>query len=252
MKRSNIVLKTIKEHKIVSVISLAVLVVGIIIMGLACLPSQLKRAIDADNKAYDRIQIEITRWTRSIPTSEDVGFEDEVTDDTETAETGETTEIGEGASDVEERITLKKEENIYYEDGVYGEYYYYERDGKSYVKYREKVNLDGDSEWKESVVADSNQRLIFDFTNLDKIEKKFFEKKDDNHYTVRQQYLNDFFYAIMNIPENEEKLYAAGQCEIVLKDNVIESMTVNYTFNEATWTTQIYEFVQEDVNIEIP
>lgn len=258
-----------KEKRAITIWSASVLAVAIIVL-IVCLyikSDKVDKALEPEN--YERVQVTYYHSLESLITesSEESVSSDETGEDYYSIdgyygdvyydENGSMVTYSEDISSEESSepettqvSVMKKDGDVYYEDGLSGKSYYYSRDGKNYILYYDDFyGIYADNgKWVEVETEDYSLSLTFDISVLEKITKSDLKKTDKGY--VPKENADEVFYEILRI-QNKENYQ---NCEIYFQfDNgkISEIKTVCIYQGEYE-IIQTFEFTYEDDAIEIP
>ena len=258
-----------KEKRTITIWSASVLAVALIVL-IVCLyvkSDKVDKALKTEN--YKRVQVTFYRSMESLVTeSEEETSSDETdeysdedyynyygdvyydengsmvtySDDTSSEESDEpeTTKVS----------VMKKDGDVYYEDGLSGESYYYNRDGQNYVLYYDDFyGIYADNgKWVESETEDFSLSLTFDFSVLENIEKSDLKKTDKGY--VPKENADEFFYTILRIQNKEN--YQNCEVYIQFDNGKIAQIETVCVYQGEYEIVQTFDFTYKDESIEIP
>ena len=169
-------LRASKRGKLILYASGAALVlIAAVILVVNVNSDRVGTALDSKSKNYERVQVKVTQSLENL--SDDSSYTSDYTESTQTgiydSDTGnQSASPSVSSTEPEEISVMKKDGNVYYEEGLSGKCYYYSRSNKNYVMYYDDfygINADN-GKWTEVSADNYNLAPSFDFSVLDKVK----------------------------------------------------------------------------------
>ncbi len=253
-------------------------IIAVLVICLSLKSDRVGKALDSSN--YDRVQVRVAQSfvsndtdSSSADTSSDGengdytseiyqnGYYDENGEfvaDSSTASDG--TSSDSTADEPQEISVLKKDGDVYYEEGLSGKCYYYTRDGKDYVMYYDDfygINKDN-GKWTEVPAENYSIAPSFDFSVLDKIKKSDLKKSGD--YYVPKKDTEQVFFDVLKI--QNKQYYSDCGIKFSFEKGKITGITADYIFKYTgtssdsegqEYTAKLtYTFSYNDEEIKLP
>ena len=269
----------LNRYKKIWIPAVACILVAVIVLLIVLNRStvQVEKALDPSNDMYERMQIKITLRTEDI--SPDVSSEDstlggdvvtsgmEDGGDTYIDQNGYYNEFGSFVPDVasdtegtasqdnavENKITLKKDGDVYYENGTSGEMYFYKRDGQNYVMYYDDhygMKKD-DGEWVEVPAGNYSLKCSFDISLLKSVDRARLQKSGDV-YIPQLDYLEELFFTLLSISENNRENYLVSSLSIAFDKDRISRIVASSVYKNDLLIEQTMDFTYNNTKIELP
>lgn len=254
-----------KRGKIILCATIAALVLIIAaIVAVSLNSDRVGTALDPESKSYERVQVRVTQSLENL--SDDSSYSSDYTNSTITDGLSSDTDSQSAASQTssaepEEISVMKKDGDVYYEEGLSGKCYYYSRDKKDYVLYYDDfygINADN-GKWTEVSADNYNIAPSFDFSVLDKVKSSELKKKDG--YYVPKKEDSTLFYDLLGIKNKD--YYSEYDIKIYIEKGKLKKIETEYVFNYSASGSEIgtvtsfrakqnYEFSYDDEKITVP
>ena len=253
-------------------------IIAVLIICLSLKSDRVGKALDSSNSDYDRVQVRVSQSFVSNETEsssaassdgETGNYTSEIYENGYYDENGEfiadSSSVSSGnsadtADEPQEISVLKKDGDVYYEEGLSGKCYYYKRDGKDYVMYYDDfygINKDN-GEWTEVSADNYSITMSFDFSVLDKIKKSDLKKSGD--YYVPKKDAEQLFFDVLKI--QNKQYYSDCNIKFRFEKGKISEITADYIFKYTGTSSEsegneytaklVYTFSYNDEEIKIP
>ena len=270
-------LQFINKYKKILIPAVACVLVAVIVLIVVLNRNavHVDEALDPNNDMYDQVQIKITMSMKDISpdtSSEDSDTADVTTDmqsggDLYIDQNGYYNEFGSFVPDVasnpedpsaqdnttEYKITVKKDGTTYYENGTSGELYFYQRDGQDYVLYYDNYYglKEEDGDWVEIPAGNYSLKKSFDIELLKSVDRERLEKSGD-HYIPDFDYLEELFFTLLSIHENNRENYVVNSLSISFDKDRMDQIAASYVYDSTFLVEQTYDFTYNNTKIELP
>ncbi len=258
-------LRASKRGKLILYASGAALVlIAAVILAVSVNSDRVGTALDSKSKNYERVQVKVTQSLENL--SDDSSYTSDYTESTQTgiydSDTGnQSASPSVSSTEPEEISVMKKDGNVYYEEGLSGKCYYYSRSNKNYVMYYDDfygINADN-GKWTEVSADNYNLAPSFDFSVLDKVKSSELKKK--NGYYIPKKQDSTLFYDLLGIKNKD--YYSEYDIKLYIEKGKLKKIETEYVFNYSAAGSEIgtvtsfkakqnYEFTYYDEKITVP
>lgn len=198
-------------------------------------PKNVREALKPEN--YRRVQVEVSQ-KQALP---------------ETA-SGMPQEQADASAEPESTVivTMQKDGDTVFEDGISGKYYFYSRDDKRYALYYDDMyGILEEGKWVEAPANQFNFKQSFDFSCLNEIAPDDLVKKGD-YYEFKEERKRELFDLLLSLSQTNQDKYSGCDIRLWIDGGRLAKIWAEYTFDASYYIEQEYRFSYGDIAVTVP